>query len=69
MLKSKAFGVKGLENVNARVEFDVEADAAGTYIACHGLQLFQRDSYVKPYMSTVKITQLGFANNPTGVKK
>lgn len=30
-VKAEGFYVKGLENINARVEFDVKVDAAGTY--------------------------------------
>lgn len=30
-VKAEGFYVKGLENINARVEFDVEVDGAGTY--------------------------------------
>ena len=61
MLKSKAFYVKGLENVNACVEFDVEVDAAGTYtLHVMGYNYSKGTATCSLYVNGQKQSQLGF---------
>ena len=69
-VKVEGFYVKGLENVNACVEFDVEVDAAGTYTLHVMATTIPKGQLRVAYMSTVKNNRnLDFRNNPTGAKK
>ena len=65
-VKVEGFYVKGLENVNACVEFDVEV-----HIHCMSwATTIPKGQLRVAYMSTVKNNRnLDFRNNPTGAKK
>ena len=60
-VKVEGFYVKGLENVNARVEFDVEVDAAGIYtLHVLGYNYSKGTATCSLYVNGQKQSQLGF---------
>lgn len=60
-VKVEGFYVKGLENVNACVEFDVEVDAAGTYtLHVMGYNYSKGTATCSLYVNGQKQSQLGF---------
>lgn len=57
----EGFYVKGLENINARVEFDIEVDAAGTYtLHIMAFNYSQGTATCSLYVNGRKQSQLGF---------
>lgn len=68
-VKVEGFYVKGLENVNACVEFDVEVDAAGTYtLHVMGYNYSKGTATCSLYVNGQNNRNLDFRNNPTGAK-